>query len=175
MKTTPAGAPQAAAAIVQLSSAGGEGDDGDGVALFGFFEETLGVGFLALRLFHELDEFRDGGILREFGDADFEAAGLVHRQPEHRRQVGQDQDDVLRHLGPCHRLHAAQERTHQDAAESDEDADLEGQALVERLGILPEELPLMVCPNGTVLKRPTEVEAAAELARQVVELLETRS
>ena len=42
----------------------------------------------------------------------------------------------------------------------DADGDAEGQALVERLGILPEELPLMVCPNGTVLKRPTEVEAA---------------
>jgi thioredoxin reductase (NADPH) len=39
-------------------------------------------------------------------------------------------------------------------------ADAEGAALVERLGIQPNELPLMVCPNGTVLKRPTEVEAA---------------
>ena len=39
--------------------------------------------------------------------------------------------------------------------------DAEGIALVERLGILPEDLPLMVCPNGTILKRPTEIEAAA--------------
>jgi thioredoxin reductase (NADPH) len=31
---------------------------------------------------------------------------------------------------------------------------------VERFGIRPEDLPLMVCPNGTVLKRPTEAEAA---------------
>ena len=30
---------------------------------------------------------------------------------------------------------------------------------VERLGVLPEELPLMVCPNGAVLKRPTDAEA----------------
>ncbi|MGA1804148.1 FAD-dependent oxidoreductase [Rhizobium sp. HT1-10] len=37
----------------------------------------------------------------------------------------------------------------------------EGRALVERLGILASELPLMVCPNGTVLKRPTDAEAAA--------------
>ena len=37
--------------------------------------------------------------------------------------------------------------------------DADGRALVERLGVLPEELPLMVCPNGTVLKRPTEAEA----------------
>ena len=43
----------------------------------------------------------------------------------------------------------------------DADGEGEGHALVERLGVLPEELPLMVCPNGTVLKRPTEVEAAA--------------
>ena len=31
--------------------------------------------------------------------------------------------------------------------------------MVERLGILPEDLPLMLCPNGTVLKRPTNAEA----------------
>lgn len=37
----------------------------------------------------------------------------------------------------------------------------EGHALVERLGVLPDELPLMLCPNGTVLKNPTEVEVAA--------------
>jgi thioredoxin reductase (NADPH) len=37
--------------------------------------------------------------------------------------------------------------------------DAEGHALVERLGVLPHELPLMVCPNGTVLKRPSN-EAA---------------
>jgi thioredoxin reductase (NADPH) len=35
----------------------------------------------------------------------------------------------------------------------------EGRALVERLGILPDELPLMVCPTGAILKRPTEAEA----------------
>lgn len=37
----------------------------------------------------------------------------------------------------------------------------EGRALTERLGILASELPLMVCPNGTVLKNPTDMEAAA--------------
>ena len=35
----------------------------------------------------------------------------------------------------------------------------EGRAVVERLGVQPEELPLMICPNGTVLKRPTDAEA----------------
>jgi thioredoxin reductase (NADPH) len=39
--------------------------------------------------------------------------------------------------------------------------DGEGHALVERLGVLPDELPLMLCPNGTVLKHPTNVEVAA--------------
>lgn len=37
----------------------------------------------------------------------------------------------------------------------------DGRALVERFGVLPDELPLMICPNGTVLKRPSDVEAAA--------------
>ena len=37
--------------------------------------------------------------------------------------------------------------------------DAEGRGIVERSGVLPEELPLMVCPNGTVLKRPTDAEA----------------
>ena len=36
----------------------------------------------------------------------------------------------------------------------------EGRAVVERLGVQPGELPLMICPNGTVLKRPTDAEAA---------------
>src|SRR6185437_206452 len=34
-----------------------------------------------------------------------------------------------------------------------------GSALVERLGVPPEDLPLMVCPNGSVLRRPTNAEA----------------
>ena len=42
----------------------------------------------------------------------------------------------------------------------DASAEGEGRALVERLGVQPEDLPLMVCPNGTVLKRPTDAEAA---------------
>ena len=35
-----------------------------------------------------------------------------------------------------------------------------GRELVARLGVRDEDLPLMVCPNGTVLKRPTDAEAA---------------
>ena len=41
--------------------------------------------------------------------------------------------------------------------------DAEGRAIVERSGVLPEELPLMICPNGTVLKRPTDAEAGVIL------------
>ena len=32
-------------------------------------------------------------------------------------------------------------------------------AAVERFGVLPDELPLMICPNGKILKRPTDAEA----------------
>lgn len=40
-------------------------------------------------------------------------------------------------------------------------ADEEGRALVERTGVLPEELPLVVCPAGPVLRRPSDEELAA--------------
>jgi thioredoxin reductase len=39
-------------------------------------------------------------------------------------------------------------------------ADEEGRALVERTGVLPDELPLLVCPNGAILKKPTDAEVA---------------
>ncbi len=41
----------------------------------------------------------------------------------------------------------------------DASAEGEGRAVVERLGVQPEDLPLMICPNGSVLKRPTDTEA----------------
>jgi thioredoxin reductase (NADPH) len=43
----------------------------------------------------------------------------------------------------------------------DPSKDAEARAAVEQFGVLPDELPLMLCPNGTVLKRPTNAEAAA--------------
>ena len=43
----------------------------------------------------------------------------------------------------------------------DAEKDEEGRAVIERLGVLPAELPLMLCPNGSILKRPTETEAGA--------------
>ena len=41
----------------------------------------------------------------------------------------------------------------------DADSDEEARGLVERLGIGADELPLMVCPDGTVLRRPSDAEA----------------
>jgi thioredoxin reductase (NADPH) len=43
----------------------------------------------------------------------------------------------------------------------DPSSDEEARALVERVGIHPNELPLMVCPDGSILKRPTEAQAGA--------------
>jgi thioredoxin reductase (NADPH) len=37
--------------------------------------------------------------------------------------------------------------------------DADGRTVAERFGVLPAELPLMICPNGTVLKRPTDAQA----------------
>ena len=39
--------------------------------------------------------------------------------------------------------------------------DADGRAMVERLGVPPADLPLMLCPNGTVLRRPSNAEAGA--------------
>ena len=43
----------------------------------------------------------------------------------------------------------------------DSSTDDEGRALVERTGIVPDELPLVVCSNGTLLRRPSDEELAA--------------
>jgi len=39
-------------------------------------------------------------------------------------------------------------------------ADEEAKTIVERLGVTADELPLMICPNGTVLRRPGDADAA---------------
>ena len=39
-------------------------------------------------------------------------------------------------------------------------SDDEGKAMVERLGVRAEELPLVVCPNGTLLRKPNETQLA---------------
>jgi thioredoxin reductase (NADPH) len=43
----------------------------------------------------------------------------------------------------------------------DSDCDAEGQDLIKQFGVSADDLPLMLCPNGTVLKRPGDAEAAA--------------
>jgi thioredoxin reductase (NADPH) len=40
-------------------------------------------------------------------------------------------------------------------------ASADGRGVIEQSGVLPDELPLMLCPNGTLLKRPTDAEAGA--------------
>jgi len=37
--------------------------------------------------------------------------------------------------------------------------DEEARELIERLGVADDELPLLICPNGTVLRRPSDAEA----------------
>ncbi|SIO58005.1 thioredoxin reductase (NADPH) [Bradyrhizobium erythrophlei] len=39
----------------------------------------------------------------------------------------------------------------------------EGKALVERLGVLPADLPILICPNGMVMRRPSDAEAGVGL------------
>ncbi|MDO6415776.1 FAD-dependent oxidoreductase [Sphingomonas sp. BIUV-7] len=39
-------------------------------------------------------------------------------------------------------------------------SDTDGHALVERLGVVPAELPLVVCPDGTILRKPSDTELA---------------
>jgi thioredoxin reductase (NADPH) len=41
--------------------------------------------------------------------------------------------------------------------------DPDGRQLAERMGVLADELPLVVCPNGDILRRPSEVQLATSL------------
>ncbi|MBB3475749.1 FAD-dependent oxidoreductase [Sphingomonas sp. BK345] len=45
----------------------------------------------------------------------------------------------------------------------DASTDVEGAALVHRIGVPSEELPLVVCPDGTLLRDPSEAELSAGL------------
>jgi thioredoxin reductase (NADPH) len=40
-------------------------------------------------------------------------------------------------------------------------SDEEARTAVERFGVHPDEMPIMICPNGALLKRPSDAEAAA--------------
>lgn len=39
----------------------------------------------------------------------------------------------------------------------------EGKALVVRLGVQPDDLPILICPNGAMLRRPSDAEAGTGL------------
>ncbi len=39
--------------------------------------------------------------------------------------------------------------------------DVEGRAMVERLGLVGGDLPLLLCPNGSLLKHPSDIEVGA--------------
>jgi thioredoxin reductase (NADPH) len=41
--------------------------------------------------------------------------------------------------------------------------DPEGKALVVRLGVQPDDLPILICPSGTMLRRPSDAEAGIGL------------
>ena len=42
-------------------------------------------------------------------------------------------------------------------------AGVEGRGLVARLGLHADDLPILICPNGTLLKRPSDAEAGVGL------------
>src|SRR5262245_13372176 len=43
----------------------------------------------------------------------------------------------------------------------DSSSDAEARAVLERSGVLPADLPILICPTGSLLKRPTDAEAGA--------------
>lgn len=84
-------------------------------------------------------------ILRRVGLLESDGAGSVLIGTPGTAELGRLQNFLARNGYPWMVLDAAD--------------DGQGRAVVERLGIQPDELPVMVCPNGTVLKRPTDAEA----------------
>ena len=65
----------------------------------------------------QLGQHRAVGHLRD------RVFAMLGRQPQHRDQISDQDDDVLRDLGPGNRAHAAQKRADQDAGQAEENAD----------------------------------------------------
>jgi thioredoxin reductase (NADPH) len=84
-------------------------------------------------------------ILRRVGLIEMKGAGAVIVGRPGERNLVRLQGFLTRNSFP----HAVL-----DASDPDE-----GKPLIERLGIQPEDLPLMVCPNGMIRKNPTDAEA----------------
>ena len=62
---------------------GGHNDHAQGVILLGLVDEALGLGLLALRLLHHLDQLGNGGVFGQLGHAHFQRAGLVDGSGQH--------------------------------------------------------------------------------------------
>jgi thioredoxin reductase (NADPH) len=86
-------------------------------------------------------------ILRRVGLIDEGGAGAVLVGIPGTAELTRLQDFIRRNGYPVTVLDAAN--------------DAEGRAMVERLGVPPADLPLMLCPNGSVLRRPSDAEAGA--------------
>lgn len=71
--------------------------------------------------------------------------------------LGHGEDPAL--LGIAEFLH----RNGYPAQLLDPDADADARALVDRLGLHAEELPIVLCPDGSLLRRPTQTELASRL------------
>lgn len=84
-------------------------------------------------------------ILRRIGLLESGGAGSVMVGEPSAPDLVRLQEFLARNGYPCTVL---------DATEAD------GRAVVERFGVLPSELPILLCPNGTLLRRPTNDEAA---------------
>ena len=84
-------------------------------------------------------------ILRRVGLIESEGAGSVLIGPAHAPDLVRLQGFLTRNGYPHDVL--------------DAEADEEARELVARLGVREDELPLMVCPDGTVLRRPSDAEA----------------
>ena len=84
-------------------------------------------------------------ILRRIGLLESGGAGSVMVGEPSAPDLVRLQEFLARNGYPCTVL---------DATKAD------GRAVVERFGVLPSELPILLCPNGTLLRRPTNDEAA---------------
>jgi thioredoxin reductase (NADPH) len=84
-------------------------------------------------------------ILRRIGLLEAGGAGSVLVGEPSAPDLTRLQEFLARNGYPCTVL---------DATEAD------GRAVVDRFGVLPGEMPILLCPNGTLLRRPTNDEAA---------------
>jgi thioredoxin reductase (NADPH) len=85
-------------------------------------------------------------ILRRMGLLEEGATGSILIGPADHPDVVRLEGFLARNVYPHTRLDAL--------------GDGEGHAIVERLGVSADELPLMICPNGAMLRRPSDAEAA---------------